>query len=259
MRNFNRAEAAYPVLWKGCVGAWAPLLGPGGEILVDRTKNIRHARLADMDPASDWVISGGAYALDFDGTNDYVSVPRQTQIEGSTVYSMSAWIYGRSAVGAREYMAYRSTAASNPILMQLDTNGSDLRCIVRDDAATIANATAAGAFATSTWTHVAGVRRGNDVVLFKNGLQVASASASVGTVTVDRISFGAAFAGSATPSLFVDGQMDDMRIYNRGLTESEIGLLSRRRGIAYETRRKRSVKAAAGGNRRRRVLLMGSQ
>ena len=66
-------ESAYPELWSGCVGAWAPCLGPTGTRLHDLSRYRNWGTLTNMDAATDWVVSGGRYALDFDGSNDYVS------------------------------------------------------------------------------------------------------------------------------------------------------------------------------------------
>jgi hypothetical protein len=87
-----------------------------------------------MDPASDWVTSGGKLALDFDGSNDYVSFaknPIEATLQNN--YSMTAWVRKASgndgsiisqytsisghqlirifAYGATEFAYYASTAA----------------------------------------------------------------------------------------------------------------------------------------------------
>jgi hypothetical protein len=55
---------------------------------------------------------------------------------------------------------------------------------------------------------------------------------------------------------FLNGQIDDLRLYSRILSAQEIRLLASRRGIAYEMapRRRSSVQVAAF-NRRRRLLI----
>lgn len=261
MRNFAKSDMRWPALWRQCIAAWCPSQsGPAGVQLADYSGGVRHGSLTAMDPPTDWVPSAGKYSLDFDGTDDYVALPRSAALEAATLYSVSLWFYARSVTGAREYIAYRSTSVANTILFQIDTNGADLRFIARDDAGTIANATSTGGAATGVWTHAVGVRVGNNLELFKNGRSVATASAAVGATTPTVFTLGACFAGLGTPSLFVDGQIDDVRVYARAITGTEIALLARRRGIAYETQPFSSYRAAAaGGNRRRRVLLMGSQ
>jgi hypothetical protein len=65
-------ESAHPDLWDGVVGYWAPCLGPTGLRLHDVSRYNNWGTLTNMDGATDWVIDGGQYALDFDGTNNYV-------------------------------------------------------------------------------------------------------------------------------------------------------------------------------------------
>jgi hypothetical protein len=87
-----------------------------------------------MDPASDWVASGGKLALDFDGSNDYVLFaknPIEATLQNN--YSMTAWVRKASGntgailsqysfitshrlirifvYGATEFAYYASTAA----------------------------------------------------------------------------------------------------------------------------------------------------
>ena len=42
--------------------------------MIDRSGYGNHGTLTNMDPGTDWVPSGGKLALDFDVSNDYVSV-----------------------------------------------------------------------------------------------------------------------------------------------------------------------------------------
>ena len=67
-------EAANPELWDGLVGAWMPSLGPSGSTLMDISGRGNHGTLTNMDPATDWVPGPNGYALDFDGTNDFINI-----------------------------------------------------------------------------------------------------------------------------------------------------------------------------------------
>ena len=68
-----QAEAEYPELWQGLVGAWSPCLSPrGGTVLRDLSGRGNHGTLTNMDPATDWVTSGGKTALDYDGSDRIV-------------------------------------------------------------------------------------------------------------------------------------------------------------------------------------------
>lgn len=86
----------YQSLRDGLVGAWSPAaqgrtIGATGTLLPDLSGRGKHGTLTNMDPATDWVTTGGYPALDFDGSNDYVNLgnPPALQITGDL--SISVW------------------------------------------------------------------------------------------------------------------------------------------------------------------------
>ena len=76
---------------QGLVGAWCPSLGPSGYTLLDRSGRGNHGTLTNMDAASDWVGTPGGWALDYDGTNDYVQLDANNKFI-STPLTLSGWI-----------------------------------------------------------------------------------------------------------------------------------------------------------------------
>ena len=63
------SEARYPQLWQGRVFAACPSVqGPAGLNLYDLSGGGKHGTLVNMSVASDWLRSGGQYALNFAGT-----------------------------------------------------------------------------------------------------------------------------------------------------------------------------------------------
>ena len=87
-----QAEAEYPELWRGLVGAWSPCLSPrGGTVLRDLSGRGNHGTLTNMDATTDWVTSGGKTALDFDGSNDYVSIDHNSIFAWPKGATFSTW------------------------------------------------------------------------------------------------------------------------------------------------------------------------
>lgn len=234
----------YPELWRGCVFAAAPCLGPSGATLKDLSGRKNHGTLTAMTIGAAWEHAQGAYSLAFDGTDDYVTASNPLS-DASTAYSASAWVNTDINTGTGVAMSQRSTSAVNPILFQLDRSTTSYRFLVRNDAGTLLSASAASSVTIGSWTHLCGVRDGNNAYLFVNGLDAATTSGAVGTVTTDSFNIGAAAVGSTTRLSLWDGKLDDLRIYNRALSAAEVRLLSRYRGIAYEPEPRRYGKAAA--------------
>jgi len=68
------ADSCAPGLWKDLVGFW-PLAAGGGATAYDISGYGNHGTLTNMDPSSDWVVTEKGRAVNFDKTNNYISVP----------------------------------------------------------------------------------------------------------------------------------------------------------------------------------------
>jgi len=227
------------------VGWWCPSLDATGAILLDRSGRNNHGTLTNMDPATDWVVSGGKGALDFDGLNDRVTTTLVSTTM-STGFTVNFWLKARNTGGM-----ILGNSSNNVTHIRLfgTTTATSLRVAV----GTYTFDLVASTRNTEDWSVITVVGLGTTVAWYYNGLLVQSATnaaASSGGMNVNTIGTGA-----ASP-LFFDGQLDDIRIYNRALTAGEVRQLYQiGRGNMPLRRRRRYTEQAAGGNRRRRVLL----
>jgi hypothetical protein len=104
-------QSAYPELWEGVRLYLAPCLGPTGTRLADLSGPSNWGTLTNMDAATDWVVDGGRYALDFDGSNDVVNVP-WTFFNGAVNASYSAW-FRRTSVSTNGPMFGAGVSGQN--------------------------------------------------------------------------------------------------------------------------------------------------
>ena len=201
----------------------APLVEAGGS--TNTTAGTPTATIAltrvDLDgstptflPDSSWVESRKR-ALDFDGINDFVAIPTNTQLPSTnSAYTLEAWIKP-DTTGALGIIGWGNWGASNQSnALRLTGSdqlvnywwGNDLRVT-------------AGNLADGRWHHVAatfdgtvrrifvdGVQKGFDT---PTGLNVAS------TISNARI-------GSTNNGEYFDGAIDDVGIWNRALSQAEI-------------------------------------
>ena len=86
--------ALNPGLWNGlALNAHAPL-GPTGATLRDVSGYRHNGTLTTMDLATDWVVTPLGWALDFDGTNDYVDFQDLDHWTESVVdgFTIAGWL-----------------------------------------------------------------------------------------------------------------------------------------------------------------------
>lgn len=253
----SASEAMFPRLFPD-VGWWCPSLNPamGGTRLWDLSGKQNWGTLTNMDPATDWVVSGGKGALDFDGSNDHVNLGQRSpfQIDFSSRFSISAWIKTTASSGGiigKRVLAgwYFSIEGANVIGLILQGTSS----------AIIVTSVASGV-SDGNWHHVAATYTGNSnasgISLFVDGRQVSTTTVLNSAIGSMLNAIDTTIGAVTTNQFFLAGQLDDIRIYNRALTAGEVRqLYNVGRGNMPLRRRRRYAEQAAGGNRRRRVLL----
>ncbi len=162
-----------------------------------------------------------ANAVDLDGTDDYVSLPAGI-VSGLGDFTIAAWIYpDANAAWARLFDF--GTGTDNYVFLA-PTNGSVLRFAIRTPSVGEQQLSAAP-LPAATWSHVAVTLSGNTATLYVNGVSVATNTAmtlrpsSLGITTNNWIGR----AQFADP--YLNGRVDDFRIYGRALTVAEVNSL----------------------------------
>jgi hypothetical protein len=195
-----------------------------------------------MDPASDWVVSGGKVALDFDNSNDQVSVPSIASIR-SGPFAVSLWYYPFSISGFNQIFA--QWLVNGIIAFR---NGTSLAWQVGN------RVTTGAVFTANTWHHVVCLRQENGTLrAMINGVLDAGSAAATSQSSTEPFLLGGPVGGAGTGA--GNCQMDDIRIYLRGLSFGEARQLWQIGRGNMPLRPRRRYTEQAGGNRRRRVLL----
>jgi hypothetical protein len=207
-----------------------------------------------MDPGTDWVASDGKMALDFDGSDDYVDI-FIPQMSSKILGTITGWIKGTAGQG--QYQRIWSLGfPSNTELVTYTNHGVDAIEVRPGNTGVTLNS---GVTANGVWNHITVVMYSATFVeIYVNGnLADSNAATTVGGFDVSgQIRIGEIAFGSSGYCMAM--QCDDIRIYNRAITPSEIALLAQRRGIAYETRRVPVVKGAAAGSGFKSAWSVGS-
>ena len=148
----------YPSLRQGLVGCWVPSLGASGLTLIDRSGRNNHGTLTNMGGQYNWQASGSGVALNFDGTNDYVSRASVNYV-ASFPFTIALWMNVssayRSAASGRTYIAqatsYLGTALSLFSIATDYSTSSDKLYYFENDNVRLTTET----FSVGQWQHVA--------------------------------------------------------------------------------------------------------
>jgi len=146
-------------------------------------------------------------------SGSYVEAPDAANLDINNHITIAAWIKANS-LGGR--IVDKITAGGNDGYM-LDTNGGKIRLIACGSVSSTSNVP------LNSWVHVAGVYDGSKGYVYINGVLSGSANIS-GSIPTNNMSL---IIGSAhNEDIFFDGLIDDVLIYNRSLTASEIQSLA---------------------------------
>ena len=147
-----------------------------------------------------------SYSLSFDGRNDYVEEP---------AIVMSSWPNATLMAFIRT-----ETAAESGIIVGEDKLYLELANDVLKATANGTTVTAPTPITTGKWTHVAASYVSGSLILYVNGLQVASSASPTGNmVSTKKFTIGRT---PETNSNYFKGEIDDVRLFNATLSAIDI-------------------------------------
>ncbi len=163
---------------------------------------------------ANWTSSGKfGKALEFDGTNDKVSVPDANSLDLTNGMTLSAWIKPDTLTDYRTVLLKeRPSNLSYALSASSDSANKPVVEIAGNQHV------GPSVLSTGTWTHLAGTYDGAHLRLYVNGVQVSSmAATSTIPVGANPLSIGGTSWGE-----YFDGLIDEVRVYNRALSQTEI-------------------------------------
>ena len=158
---------------------------------------------------------GQAFSLN--GTNQYVDIPDSNSLDITNALTISAWINPTTVTSPR--IVDKITVGVTDGYL-LDILGGSLRMIAGS------RLLSGGTVATNTFQNVAGVYAGQFMRLYINGVQVASNDfGSIAPIPTNNRSLKIGVDSTGNGNLF-SGLIDEVNIFNRALSASEIGQLA---------------------------------
>jgi len=215
-------------LANGLLGHW-PLDGNFSDI----SGNARHANLSNVNGSTPGFTTGKIFkAVDFDGTDDYLSVPHDSGIDLRRTISFSSWLKldsiptntwspflykGGSSSSLRTYTLWLNNTSRYFHGTSTDSQG-------QQNADSVNNS-----FAVNEWMNLVLLvdRNHGFIRVYKNNSEVAVVTDVRTTDTVSNsnpLLFGSS-QETNSGYVHIDGQFDDLRLYNRILSTTEIAFL----------------------------------
>jgi hypothetical protein len=231
-------EPLFPELWRGCVGAWNPGLGPTGLRLFDWSPYKNHGTLTNMPAADGWKTSQGRHALNFAGGTTFVDTASPGPVTNKR--SVSLWFRTSQSFASNQYgyILFYGTATSFPADI-----GKSLFVGFGSDPTFGTNAFGVSQYGDSVgasslndgrWHHGCIVNDGTLYQVWVDKLLRASKSMTTNSTSSNILLGRSNLSFPLGSNMNYVGEADDIAIYNRALSPNEIRLLASRRGIAYE-------------------------
>ncbi len=224
----DRLPPANPNLWDGLIYNWHGPLGVTGisaNDIKDTSGRQNHGTPSNM-VASDWAMTDGCYALDFDGNADdeYIPLPDSSISDGLAAFSVSALVRfdSASAGAAGDGIVSKWDDSTDKVFLLWRANGTaELRFRQYNSSGSFDEAIGLVPVANQ-WYSVVGVYDGASVLLYVDG----KLQSTVGSLT------GVTQSGSAQ-DLFIGsydqsqlntmlGQLSSVAMWNRALAPNEI-------------------------------------
>ena len=228
-------ESAYPDLWNGVVGYWAPCLGPTGLRLHDVSRNGNWGTLTNMDAATDWVVSDGRYALDYDGVNDYVEISSQlASLNGKSQITLAAWMKRRQS---NSVVSVGRATQNNYINIIPFSDGNVYFQIAPNFHTVNDNST--------DWRFWVMTLKASVIAGYRNGVQVVTGAGPAALPTTNRNWEIGYYLPANT---YTNGLIDEFIIFDRALSANEVRNLHQlgRGGMLERRRRRRAYIQQAG-------------
>ncbi len=175
---------------------------------------------------SGWTNSGKfGKTLNFDGTNDYVSIPNSASLSpGSGNYTVSAWIKTSTNYSGSIGWIFSNYGSNTNNVVQLAINTDNKPiCTYRDGSANAASINTQGnALNDNQWHHVLCTRTGTTAAEYVDGKQIgANTNSNLGTIDTTGSTKSIGAIASDHSQLFT-GSIDEVKVYNYALTADEV-------------------------------------
>ena len=201
-------------------------------VAMSRSSNLTNA-IMERVMAQDFDAKGneaGGYALEFDGTNDYVDTGSSFQTTFDSSFTISCWINPVDGNPDSERSVFGTNNADNSdgIYSNIRTDGK-IGFYYESDNGSAEAITSSAIFSdgATVWTHISLVANNSNLLIYINGNPVAVTGGSLFGITMSNWTsttevFIGATDNNGSSEDFFGGKIDEVRIWKKVRTDSEI-------------------------------------
>lgn len=165
-------------------------------------------------------------ALDFDGSNDEVTVPNASALIANGNLSMAFWVYPiTNSTGWPDfdgYAGFRNDVSADFYVLQLGANNIEAR--FRNSSGTVYTITYLNNLNHNAWNHFALTYNGSTLTLYHDGAYAASIPAT-GVINSSTQAFNLGFTPFGGNNFYLKGKLDNLGLWNRALSSTEVSSL----------------------------------
>jgi hypothetical protein len=206
----------------GLVGYWS-FDDARGSTATDFSGNGNAGTLTNMDPGSDWVAGKRGTALDFDGSDDYVNIPDAQPLKADNTITVSLWIKGNPNDAGDGYArAISKSDQSEGWALQRNSNNDYFGLRIDTTATSSKTIRDTGTVLDNTWHHVAFTIDSGTAKLYRDGVVQENGSYDHRNGFGDNTEPLQLAADTSEGTKRLKAEIDEVRIYDRALSSSEI-------------------------------------
>jgi len=201
---------------------------PGGNTVLDQSTYGNDGIMKEMNAKNIGVAGRVGSALKFDGTSGYVKVESRNSLDNWNSMTIALWINPQGS-SVDSYTAICGTGLGHRSIagfFALYTSTSPNHLIARITRKSgFSECSISRCFEMGEWVHVALKWDGKKMYLYKNGVQQGTIGTYSGIVTDSKNMFGIGCVPDR--SYRFNGKLDDLRLYNKALSDNQIMALYR--------------------------------
>src|SRR5207237_588209 len=156
-------------------------------------------------------------ALNYNGISDWVTINDSDSLDVSTAMTLEAWVYPTATTGTWATILLKEAPPGGNLAYHLQSDPSNRPIsFITTDVSGLQGVTGPDPLLRNTWTYLAATYDGTALLLYVNGALVATQPMTGNIIpSIGPLRFG----GNSIWGEYFAGAIDNLRIYNRALSQ----------------------------------------